>query len=426
MGSLVRLAAVAGALCAACQSAPESDGSGDDRREVFAIDPLPSPTDPGSGQPNLVRGADGEVYLSWIERAPDESARMSFARLDGEAWGTPRPIATGDDWFVNWADLPGLAAGSDGTLLAHWLQYLGEGTYAYGVRIRLSTDAGSTWSEARWLHEDRSPVEHGFVSAVPTQVNGRDEFLTTWLDARALAAGANEDASTALFVRTVGADGALGPEACVDSRVCDCCPTSLAAVGGEFALAYRDRSAAEVRDIAWARGEGPALVFEALVNDDGWEIDGCPVNGPRLASDDDRLAAVWFTGADEAQARVYAAFFDGERFGDPITLDDGNPEGRVDAIFLDGTLVAAWLENAGERWEWRIRTVHPGGGTSRASRIAAVAPGRRSGLLRLAAESPDTCLAAWTVPGVSGTGDTTWKESTVLTARLQLLDPTTR
>src|SRR5690606_26782893 len=68
------------------------------------ITPLPSPAAPPSAQPQLHSSRRG-VILSWIE--PDgPTATLKFAERTAEGWSEPRVVASGNNWFVNWADVP--------------------------------------------------------------------------------------------------------------------------------------------------------------------------------------------------------------------------------------------------------------------------------------------------------------------------------
>lgn len=234
---------------------------------------LESPAPRGSGQGHLDRGADGHVRLSWIVRE-GRVATFAFSTFGPEGWSAPKTIARGDDWFVNWADVPSLVAGPHGVLAAHWLERIGEETYAYGVRVVTSKDGGRTWTKPAWLHEDTSPQEHGFCSVRPI---GHGRFRAVWLDGRALGRKPRE---MQLRTRTFDADGKFGPEVLLDRRVCECCPTGLVSTApGEWTVAYRDRSANEVRDIAFVNSAGDAdrasnWTRPASLSADGWERPG--------------------------------------------------------------------------------------------------------------------------------------------------------
>src|SRR6185369_7249135 len=128
---------------------------------------LSSPAGPGSGQPNMAASADGRVYLSWIERLGEGRFSLRFSTLEKDGWSTPKVIAEGSNWFVNWADFPSLAALPDGSLAAHWLVKSAQDTYAYDVMISRSLDGGK--------------AEHGFVSLFAAKDGS---LAAVWLDGR--------------------------------------------------------------------------------------------------------------------------------------------------------------------------------------------------------------------------------------------------
>ncbi|UCF67411.1 MAG: exo-alpha-sialidase, partial [Acidobacteriota bacterium] len=307
-----------------------------------------------------------------------------------------------DDWFVNWADFPSMAALGDGTLAAHWLEKTGSSAYAYAVRVCLSRDGGDTWGSPLTLHDDMSPTEHGFVSLAP--LDG-EQFLAVWLDGREMAAGDGEQHATAgamtLRARTIHANGTLGEEQLLDDRVCDCCQTSAVTTGdGQVVVAYRDRSGEEVRDIASLHGH-PVRGWSRPhpVHEDGWTIEGCPVNGPRLATLGDQTAVAWFTAAgDPGQPRVLVAFADetSGSFETPIQIDLGRPLGRVDATFLaDGRLLVAWLDRAQGITDVVVRTVTRKRDLGVPLVVGRTSQARSSGFPRLA-RSEDQVVIAWT------------------------------
>ena len=103
---------------------------------------------PGSAEPNLATGPAGELVLSWQEPAGNETA-LRFASFDGDSWSEARTAATGDRWFVNWADFPSVVPVDGDFWAAHWLARRDGGTYPYDVAVAISTDGGASWSRAR-------------------------------------------------------------------------------------------------------------------------------------------------------------------------------------------------------------------------------------------------------------------------------------
>lgn len=321
---------------------------------------LDTPAAPGSGEPNLALAADGSVLLSWIER-DGEQHRLRFARREtGGQWSEAREIVRGDDWFVNWADFPSMAAAEDGTLYAHWLQMSGEAVYSYDVRVGWSKDGGETWSEPITPHDDGTKTEHGFVSMVP---ESGDRVSLVWLDGRDTAgaseAGHSSGAQMTIRYGVLDSNGAVTDPALLDDRVCDCCQTSAARTADGLVAVFRDRSETEVRDISFVRSSSEGWSTSGTVAADGWEINGCPVNGPSVAAIGKVAVAVWF-GAPGNEPHVRAAFSQdaGQTWDAPIRVDDGRPIGRVDVVLLDsGEAVVSWMEQVEDGAEVRIRTI---------------------------------------------------------------------
>lgn len=377
-----------------------------------ALESVDPPASAGSSAPVLCQGGDGRLRLAWTEPSPNGGHALRLSELEGERWSEAGTIAEGDDWFVNWADVPALAALSDGTLFATWLEKLGEGTYTYGVRWARSQDGGGSWEPGGFLHEDLTATEHGFVSLEPLDAR---TMRAVWLDGRGHGAAAGHGhgghAAMALYTRTITSSGELGPELELDARVCDCCPTALQDLGEGRALAlYRDRSDDERRDMGLARieAEGAADVRELHL--DGWILDGCPVNGAVLARHGDTLAAIWFTAADDlARVRVVFSSDGGESFGEPLELARDGVLGALSGSFDDaGTLWITWLSSrAGEglaTGAWSLLGVDPLRGVlGEAIELVETPPARVSGIARLVHHGGRAWFA-WVE--VSASGDT--------------------
>ncbi len=349
------------------------------------------PAGPGSRTPNLAVGLDGELYLSWVEPEADGHTLRFATWIDGR-WSAPKTVARGNDWFVNWADFPSMAALPDGTLAAHWLAKSGDETYAYDVLVSISDDGGTSWRDPIRPHDDATQTEHGFVSLLPTD-GGRFELV--WLDGRNTPEG-----PMSLRYATLDRRGTIDSETVVDARVCDCCSTDAVAVGnGATLVAYRDRSASEIRDIS-VSGSGTAGWSEPVhVHADNWRIEGCPVNGPAVAAAGDDVAVAWFSGADNRPV-VNAAFSrdGGSTFDLPIRIDQGNPLGRVDIVmFVDGTAVVSWVEQASDSARILLRPIRSRGALETTT-VTDTTGSRSSGFPKIALHE-GAIFVAWTEPG---------------------------
>jgi hypothetical protein len=356
---------------------------------VARLDP---PAKPGSMAPNLSLDGDA-VLLSWLEpphprvKPQDGNYALRLSRFMDGRWSPPVTIASGTDFFANWADFPSVTAARGGQMLAHWAAKSAGEKYAYDVRLARSGDGGRTWKPMGAAHDDRTPTEHGFVSAVAEG----DRIRLFWLDGRETGGGKGSmTLRTALVGETVQGSQLL------DARVCDCCQTAAVTTSRGAVVAYRDRSGREIRDIALVRRDGGRWTMPRAVHDDGWTIDGCPVNGPAIAADGRRVAVAWFT-QEGNRPRVQVAFSQdaAASFRPPSTVDANGPLGRVDVVLdSNGDALIAWVATEGKGAAIRLARVTFTGRVGPALTIASTEGGRTSGFPRLK-RTGGTLVVAW-------------------------------
>ena len=352
-----------------------------------------SPAAPNSGQPQLSALGD-RVVLSWVERSGD-TATLRFAERTDAGWTAARTVASGADWFVNWADVPSVIPLQHESMAAHWLQKSAVSTYAYDVRVSFSRDRGRTWSPSVTPHHDGTQTEHGFASLFPMAGQG---LGLVWLDGRQMKEGAHEGMSAgnmSLRAAMFAPDGTQASEVLIDDRVCECCPSAAAMTADGPIVAYRNRTTDEIRDIYVSRLVGGAWSAPRAVHNDNWRIAACPVNGPALSARGRDVAIAWFTAVGD-QGHVYAAFSSnsGEAFGPPIRIDDAGAVGRVDVELLaDGSAAVTWIEFADQRSSFRIRRTERDGSRSTSVPVSAIASGRSSGYPRMARRGNELVFA---------------------------------
>ena len=366
------------------------------------------PAAPDSGEPFLTEDAAGSVYASWVEKRDDGNQSLQFSKLnaDASAWSEPVLIADGSNWFVNWADVPSIAVGPDGRMAAHWLEGLGTGRYAYGVRITFSDDHGQTWSSPEWLHEDESSSEHGFVSLSYASDGSLDSI---WLDGRNMALGSD---NMMIMSRRINSDGTFEDEQIIDDQTCECCPTSIARLAdGSIISAFRDRSDDEIRNIHVRKGDENGWQTSAWSSSDGWKIAACPVNGPVVQSEGAHVAVAWFTAPEDVPA-VHVSFSEdqGASFENTVSVHENRPIGRVGMSMLDEKkIVVTWIESgvapadsarstAAAEAGIKMRIVHTDGTLESTNVVAPTASSRASGYPRVATQD-ETLVFLWTQVG---------------------------
>jgi len=162
-------------------------------------------------------------------------------------------------------------------------------------------------------------------------------------------------------------------------------------------VVYRDRSFDEVRDISLIKWKNSKWEKPRIIYEDNWKINGCPVNGPKIAAVGSTVAIAWFTAAKSSpQVKLIFSGDKGNSFGDAIRIDGGNPIGRTDVeILSNGSAIVSWMEEVDEGAEIRVRKVDPDGTIYDPVLIAKSSMERASGFPQITLQG-NRLIAAWT------------------------------
>ena len=304
-------------------------------RGVFAFEIVKTPTNKNSLAPNLCSFGN-HFALSWIERNKDGEARLQMATWNGSEFDEIRLIAKSKGMFANWADIPSLVKAPSGDLYAHWLNRIGNETYAYGIQIERSIDHGKSWQSLGWLHNDTSATEHGFVSLIPEDRHVR----AFWLDGRQM-----KKTTGKMMLRTAILDGnKIKSEHMVDDDVCTCCPTAAIQLPSGSAVVYRDRLPQEIRDISLVHLKNDGWSKPSRIQKDNWVMPGCPVNGPSIATNGNIIAVSRFTVIKNKAKIILKLFKDGQvKSGKEIILDENVPVGRCVTVCSKDSVYNIWI-----------------------------------------------------------------------------------
>lgn len=348
-----------------------------------------------NAQPSLVSG-EGSLSLSWISSNEGNKSTLNFSQLKEGKWTNTQTMATGSNWFVNWADFPAHAI-NENLILSSYLKKSDSGTYTYDVILSLQKLSGEKVKEDFLLNTDGVKAEHGFVSIIPNHNQG---FFITWLDGRNTVDKDLDGYHKPMTIRfaEITNKGDIIDESELDSATCDCCQTSIAVTNKGPVVVYRDRSDKEVRDIYIARKINGIWEVPTPIHNDGWEINGCPVNGPKVASNSNNLAISWFTVSNE-KPTVNLSFSksNGASFGTPIKINDDDAIGRVDVAFLNPQeVLVSYIEGDDVGTYLRIKKVSIDGKVSAPITISKIDGGRNSGVPQLEILDNEAFIV-WTV-----------------------------
>lgn len=361
---------------------------------------LTSPAETGSRYPYLHQDESGKIYMSWLMGIEEDMYALQYSTYNGR-WTRPGTVKVGTDFFVNWADYPSIV-GFDGDILAaHWLRKVEGGPYAYHVQIAFPEENSNRWGDAITPHRDNTPTEHGFVSMRKID---EDRILAIWLDGRDTDGRAADeydemDKSMTLRSAEINRSGEILRERVIDDTVCDCCPTDLVATEDGYLAVYRNRTEEEIRDIYITRYslETGEWSEPKAVHNDGWKIGACPVNGPKIVADGDKVAVAWYT-MEENESRTYLIRSEdgGESFGEPILIAGDRSTGRVDlAMSENGSIYVSWLRHRGDVGDVVVSKVDSEGNLNDPLIVGVTSPSRSSGFPQMKAFN-EGLFFAWT------------------------------
>lgn len=377
LSSMMRITVLSILLFVSCQAEPH-----------FVIAEIVNPSQKSSGEANLMEDG-GQVILSWIHEK-DSIDILYKSNLTDKSFESPIEVSRSSDWFVNWADFPGLASFQDEQhQLAYWLEMSDSGTYDYDVHISMTADRGASWSPSKVIHNDGISAEHGFVSATSIE----EGLLAVWLDGRHMKSAQDTDdthshggGEMTLRSAIVTETGEILQREQIDNRVCECCQTDVVNTACGPIVVYRNRSKHEVRDVYYARYYNTAWTDPKPLYADNWQINGCPVNGPRIASKDETVAAVWFTQANnEPSVKMVISNDCGKTFGDPILIQKGeNVMGRLDIEMNGNGIFICQMIQDSSKADIMIHQFNFQGELIHSQMIAQNGLSRKSGFPRLA------------------------------------------
>ena len=350
-------------------------------KEVY-IQEIPFFYENSNAQPNLV-SSNGSLTLSWISSKEENKASLNYSRYMEGRWIKPQVIASGSDWFINWADFPAHAINQDLIITSH-LKKSASGKYTYDVVLNLQKLSGEKIKEDFLLNTDGVKAEHGFVSII---ANNKKGFFITWLDGRNTIEKKLDGDHKPMTIRfaEITDKGDVIKESELDASTCDCCQTSIAITNDGPIVVYRDRGEKEVRDIYSVKNINGTWEEPNVVHDDGWIINGCPVNGPKVAVNSKDLAIAWFTVSnDNPLVNVSFSKNNGNSFGAPLKVNDHDAIGRVDVAFLnDEEVIVSYMEVDDIGTYLRIKKVSFDGKISEPITISKIDGGRNTGVPQL-------------------------------------------
>lgn len=310
------------------------------------------------------------------------------------------------------------------------------------IHVARSVDAGRSFGPPAILQKTDAAGDRGWPALALDETGAAH---AVWLDHRGLAelAGAHQHAghdtaasapeardgvATAQKSGLYYAGGGVpGGERALVKGVCYCCKTAIATGAPQsIFMAWRHVYPGNIRDIAFLRSRDGGRTFEppVRISQDGWQLDGCPDDGPAMVVDQtNTVHIVWPTvvGGPSPQGGIfYASTTDGRTFTARQrvpTLGGPKPSHPQIAIGGSGRLVVAWDEARDGVRAAVVRSLKVAPDGKAVFGPTQVLGGAVQGVYPALAPTPTGLVAVWT----SGAPD----RSTIAVRRLGAIDSPT-
>lgn len=243
----------------------------------------------------------GDPVMSWVEvdSSGGKILRISFWDEETGAFSEAISFSLPDHTSVHEEGMPKTAVKGDGTLMVFFEVSVSSPHSKWGVSdiwYVSSSDRGGRWTVAGSVFPDKPENSSVSFSGVARLADG--EIGIGWLGT---APDPDATGRPVYFARTTGGEK-FGEPVLVDPSACECCRVAVSASeDGKVTVAYRDLLPESVRDISMAVSRDGGAYFDSPVpfSGDGWQVDGCPHNGPSVTMGDERIRAAWFTNGSE-------------------------------------------------------------------------------------------------------------------------------
>jgi hypothetical protein len=358
------------------------------------------------------------VAVAWGASAAGKSADVFVAvsRDGGRTFGAPVQVNTVPGEARLGGELPPRVAlspsGSADPEIAVLWTARGKITE---LKMARSRDGGRTFDRPIALQSRGAPGDRGWAALA---LDADAVAHAIWVDHRGLAgeggghahhgAGATDGVAMAQksSVYYAATKPASASERELTRGVCYCCKTAMA-IGpdGTIYAAWRHVYPGNLRDIAVSvsRDGGRSFAAPARVSRDGWEITGCPDDGPAMAVDATGLVhLIWPTviGSRDAPegALFYATTRDGRVFSPRVrvpTLGSLKPSHPQIAVDDGGRVVVAWDELMGGKRVAAVRQIRRGPDGHAFGGHVVLAPDS-SAMYPVLASTSDGWIAVWT------------------------------
>lgn len=234
----------------------------------------------------------------WTEKGKNNLALFFATSTDGKSVSNKVRLPLTNDVATHPEGMPKVAFKKDGSIIVAYEKKspTSKNKYAGAIYYVMSKDAGKTWTQETFLHNDTIAGKSRSYFDIERLPDG--EIGASWLD---IKINKETGGRSVRFARTLPSGG-FSNEILIDSSACQCCRIDVYTDNSEnIFIAYRGlirgNVGKQIRDmmIATSTDNGTTFSSPVTISADNWDIDGCPHTGPSLCGNKAGLISLWYT-----------------------------------------------------------------------------------------------------------------------------------
>ncbi len=308
---------------------------------------------------------EGNLWLVFVQNS---HLYVTHSKDLGQTFAPPVAVnRTPEAIYHDGENRPKLVIGSEGEIYISWSQKA-VGRFAGHIRFARSLDGARHFDEPLTINDDLAPISHRFDAMT---VDSQGRIYISWVDKRGLAAAKQSGQAYAGAAIYYALSEDQGQHFSVNHKVadhsCECCRIAMAANNDDqIVTLWRHIYPVNIRDHAITLlGVNTAAIknHPTRATDDNWMIEGCPHHGPDLAlGHNNKVHITWFTQGEKNRGIMYGRFDLTEQTLDiQHAIDASSTASRPQVAVASGQVFTAWKSFNGTVTELRVNRSHDEG-----------------------------------------------------------------
>jgi len=217
-----------------------------------------------------------------------------------------------------------------------------------GILLARSDDGGQTFAPATTVQEH---VSGGYATLSSVVVDDAGNPVVSYIREKS---GATYEVRRSTDGGFTFNEPVTASAPAPGAAVCECCTSDLLSSGDSVWMVFRNNNQ-NLRDIWVSRSTDLAVTFDTATDVDqtDWQLNSCPIAGPRMARSGDSIMTVWMSSATGA-ARVYLSTLHagtmqaGQQISFPTSINPQTPQSQADVTAAGDTIGMVFVEKSKE------------------------------------------------------------------------------